>query len=278
MKSGSTWAPTQSGAVSPKNKGTCPCFCKNKGARGVTGIFFWGGKVIFPDFFPGVKCFFPVESSHFGRPKTNFRRFQKWKQKKNKTKQKKKKKKRSLPLFMTFPTSISNFPPSLFPFSFFSPQFSPLFPFYPYLFFSRYITKNFPVRSLWGGHSAPLPPACYATEGGAHWGCPHLIVPLILPPIAAPLIRSQDSLRKGEKRKQCTQTKHKEEQDANQNKIIKNLKSPKWAETIKLSTSRKLWIVNIDFSSGHFNPWNWWKVWSSILERFKICVNWQKTG
>ena len=59
-------------------------------------------------------------------------------------------------------------------------------------------------------------------------------------------------LRKGEKRKQCTQTKHQEEQDANQNKI--NLKSPKWAETIRLSTSRKLWIVNIDFSSGHFNP------------------------
>ena len=29
--------------------------------RGVTGIFFWGGKVIFPDFFHGVKCLFPVE-------------------------------------------------------------------------------------------------------------------------------------------------------------------------------------------------------------------------
>ena len=27
--------------------------------RGVTGNFFWGGKVIFPDFFPGVKYFFP---------------------------------------------------------------------------------------------------------------------------------------------------------------------------------------------------------------------------
>ena len=24
--------------------------------RGVTGKFFWGGRVIFPDFFPGVKC------------------------------------------------------------------------------------------------------------------------------------------------------------------------------------------------------------------------------
>ena len=40
--------------------------------RGVTGIFFRGGKVIFPWFIPGVKCFFPVENSHFGTPKTNF--------------------------------------------------------------------------------------------------------------------------------------------------------------------------------------------------------------
>ena len=40
--------------------------------KGVTGKIFWGGKVIFPDFFPGVKCFFPVENFHFGRPKTNF--------------------------------------------------------------------------------------------------------------------------------------------------------------------------------------------------------------
>ena len=62
--------------------------------RGVTGKFFWGGKVIFPDFFPGVKCFFPVENFHFGRPKTNFSHFQKWKAKQkqqNKTKQKKNK-------------------------------------------------------------------------------------------------------------------------------------------------------------------------------------------
>ena len=45
-------------------------------------IFFWGGKVIFPDFFPSVKCFFPVENCHFGRPKTNFSDFEKWKEKK----------------------------------------------------------------------------------------------------------------------------------------------------------------------------------------------------
>ena len=46
--------------------------------RGVRGIFFRGDKVIFPDFFPGEKCFFPVENSHFGRPKANFSGFQKW--------------------------------------------------------------------------------------------------------------------------------------------------------------------------------------------------------
>ena len=46
--------------------------------RDVTGQFFWGGKVIFPDFFPSVKCFFLVENFHFGRPKTNFSSFEKW--------------------------------------------------------------------------------------------------------------------------------------------------------------------------------------------------------
>ena len=123
-----------------------------------------------------MKYFFPVENSHFGRPKTNFRRFQKWKAKKtnkqtkkerkkqtnkqtnkqtktNKTKQNKKK---SSPLFITFPTSISNFPPSLLQFSFFYTQLSPLFPFSLPLF-SRYFSKNFPVRSL-GELCPPAPP------------------------------------------------------------------------------------------------------------------------
>ena len=45
--------------------------------RGVTGIFFGGGKLIFPDFFPSVKCFFLVENSHFGTPKTNCSGFEK---------------------------------------------------------------------------------------------------------------------------------------------------------------------------------------------------------
>ena len=111
-------------------------------SRGVTGIFFWGGKVIFPDFFPGVKCFFPVENSHFGRPKTNFRRFQKWK--------KKKKKKGPHLFFWRFPASISNFPPFLLNFHPFSLFSLPLF--------SRYVSKNFPVRSLWGALCPPCPP------------------------------------------------------------------------------------------------------------------------
>ena len=119
--------------------------------RGVTGIFIWGGKGIFPDIFPRVKCFFPVKNSHFGRPKTNFHCFQKWKAKK------KKKKKRPSPLLITFPTSISNFPPSLLPFSFFSSQFSALFHFSLPLS-SRYISKNFPVRSLWGALCPNMPP------------------------------------------------------------------------------------------------------------------------
>ena len=50
------------------------------GCRGVRGIFFRGGQS--HSIFPGVKCFFPVENSHFGRPKTNFSGFEKWKEKK----------------------------------------------------------------------------------------------------------------------------------------------------------------------------------------------------
>ena len=42
---------------------------------------FQRGQGIFPVFFPGVKCFFPVEISQFCRPKTNFSGFEKWKAK-----------------------------------------------------------------------------------------------------------------------------------------------------------------------------------------------------
>ena len=94
--------------------------------RGVTGTSLWGGKVIFPDFIP--KCFFPVENSHFGSPKTNFCRFQKWKAKKKKA-----------------PLSY-NFSYFHFQFSFCSSQFSTLFPFFLASFF-RHVSKNFPVRS-----------------------------------------------------------------------------------------------------------------------------------
>ena len=103
-------------------------------ARGVTDIFFWGGKVIFPDFFPGVKCFFLIENSHFGTPKTNFCCLQKWKAKK------KKKKGPHLLFILPFPIFhllFYNFP------SFFSI-------FTSFSLFSWYVSKNFPVRSLWG--------------------------------------------------------------------------------------------------------------------------------
>ena len=117
-------------------------------SRGVTGIFFKGGKVIFLDFFPNLKCFFRVENSHFGRPKTNFSGFEKWKAKK-----KKKKKNKSSPHFVTFPPSIFNFPPFLFWFSFFPSPFS----FVSLPLFSQYVSRNFPVRSIWGGTLPPAP-------------------------------------------------------------------------------------------------------------------------
>ena len=115
--------------------------------RGVTGIFFWGGKVNFPDFFPGVKCFFPIENSHFGRPKTNFCRFQKWKAKK--------KKKKVLTSFSD--VFLLPFPIFHLFFSIFTP-----FPFFPCLFFPDTSAKISRSEAS-GGHSAPLPPACYAT-------------------------------------------------------------------------------------------------------------------
>ena len=79
-----------------------------------------GGKVIFPDFFPEVKCFFPVENSHFGRPKTNFQISVVLKSEKQKGG-----KKKVLLSFCNFPPpSIVNFPPFLFQFSSFSSPFS----------------------------------------------------------------------------------------------------------------------------------------------------------
>ena len=85
--------------------------------------------------------FFPVENFHFGRPKTNFRRFQKWKAKK-------KKKVLISSFYITFPTSI--LPIFHLPFYNFPSFLLDFHPFPPCLLFSRYVSKNFPVRGLWG--------------------------------------------------------------------------------------------------------------------------------
>ena len=127
--------------------------------RGVTEKFFWGGKAIF-------LIFFPVENFHFGRPKTNFRRLEKWNAKK-----KKKKKKDSFLVFKLFPPSIFTFPFTIFVL---------LFSIFPFFFSSCLF---FPGRSAeisrsevsgGGGHSVPTPPPCYATS----W------MPMILTPIS----------------------------------------------------------------------------------------------
>ena len=62
--------------------------------RGVREKIFGGGaKSFLLIFFPGVKCFFTVENFHFGRPKTNLSRFEKWKERKKERKKEKKRKK-----------------------------------------------------------------------------------------------------------------------------------------------------------------------------------------
>ena len=73
--------------------------------------------------------------------------------KSGKQKKKKKKKKKDPHLFFyNFSyTSISSFPSSLLQFSFFSSQFSPLFPFFPIR------KQKFPPSEVSGGHSAPNP-------------------------------------------------------------------------------------------------------------------------
>ena len=128
---------------------------KNNLNRGATGIFFWGGiKSFFLIFFPAWNGFFPVENSHFGRPKTNFRRFQKWKAKK------KKKKKRSSPQgFYTF--SYFHFQVSTFPFTIFLLFISiiTLIPFFLAYFFPI-CQQKFPGQKSLGD---TLPP-CYATD------------------------------------------------------------------------------------------------------------------
>ena len=70
---------------------------------------------------------------------------------------KKKKKKRSSPLFIAFPTSVSNFSPSLLQFSFFSSQFSPPFPLFPLFFFPNTSAK-ISRSEVSGGAVCPPPP------------------------------------------------------------------------------------------------------------------------
>ena len=98
---------------------------------------FLRGQVIFPDFFPGVKCFFPVENFHFGRPVENFHFGRP---------------KTNFSHSVTFPPSISNFCLPFFNFpSFFTP--------FPFFFLASFLLvgqQKFPVGSL----GALCPPAC----------------------------------------------------------------------------------------------------------------------
>ena len=114
---------------------------------------FLRGQSHFPDFlfFLGVKCFFfvQVENFNFGRPKTNFSRFEKWKGQK---------KKKVLSSFWNF---------SLLPFSIFT------FPFTIFLLcFSISPLLHFSLASFLPGRSAEISrsevsggilPPCYAT-------------------------------------------------------------------------------------------------------------------
>ena len=118
------------------SRGSVTCSYKD-----VTRKFFWGGQSHFSWFFPGVKCFFPVENFHFGRPKTNCSGFEKWEEQ-----GKKRKKKRSSPHFVIFPPSIFNFTIFLLFFSIVTP-----FPFFPCLLFpGRSAEISWSEVCLWG--------------------------------------------------------------------------------------------------------------------------------
>ena len=117
--------------------------------------FFLRGQSHFSWFFPGVNSFFPVENFHFGTPKTNFHRFEKWKEEK-----KKKKKKKSSPHCGTF--SSFHFQFSTFPFTIFS-IFPPFCTFFLAAFFPIGQQK-FPSQKSLGG---TLPPSPHLLR---HWG------------------------------------------------------------------------------------------------------------
>ena len=119
--------------------------------RGATGKLFWGVKVIFSDFFPGMKCFFLVENFHFGRPKQILVILESEKQKEKKKKEKKVFS--SLWNFLLLPFSISSFPFTIF-LLFFS-----IFPLFHFFFASFFPVgeQKFPGQKSLGGTLPPCP-------------------------------------------------------------------------------------------------------------------------
>ena len=105
--------------------------------RGVTGKFFWGGKVIFPDFFVAWNAFFPVWNFRCGRPKTSFSGFEKWEAK-------------VLSSFSIFHLPFYNFPSFLLNFDHFSLFF--LASFFPVG------QQKFPGQKSQGALCLPPPP------------------------------------------------------------------------------------------------------------------------
>ena len=112
---------------------------------------FLRGQNHFSWFFPGVKCFFPVENFHFGWPKTNFSGFgfEKWQAKRKK--KERKKKKGPLLIFVTFPLSMFHFPFTIFLLS----SIFTLFPFFPCLFFPGRSAEISQSEVLGGAHYCP---------------------------------------------------------------------------------------------------------------------------
>ena len=129
--------------------------CSRLVYQGRNRHIFLRGQSHFPDYFPGVKCIFPVRNSHFGRPKTIFRRLQKLKAKKKKKKKKKKRKERkeNTPLFIALPFPIFHLP--FYNFPSFLLNFHP-FSLFPCLFFPIR-QQNFPGQKSLGGTLPPCP-------------------------------------------------------------------------------------------------------------------------
>ena len=122
------------------------------GKQGRNRNFFLRGQShFFPWFFPGVKSFFPVKNFHFGSPKTNFCRFEKWKAKD----------------FSLLPVSIFRLPFYNFP------SFPLHFP-SPFSFFSLASLflidqQKFPSQKSLGGTLPPCPPPVTALMESPHW-------------------------------------------------------------------------------------------------------------